>query len=1010
MADKPNTEALQQKVKELEKNTEKHKQAQKALKLNEERLESLLKLSKIRDLSEKQLVDYSLEEIVRLTHSKIGYLHFVGPDQRSIQLYSWSKEALKDCVAEKIPHYPLDEAGVWSDCIRLKEPVIHNDYQSLPTKKGYPEGHTHIIRHASAPVWDGNKIVAIVGVGNKAEPYDHTDVRQLSLFVNSLWEILNRKRAEEALRESESMRRGLFLAAPVGITVVKGRTFIDANNEFCNIVGYKKNELIGGTTRMLYENEEESARVGDELYTALWNQGFKSVETRHIRKDGEVRDIVLRAAPVLSDDASAGVVVAIEDITERKQALELIESLNRLKEKLLGPGSLKEKLRFITDGIVEIFKADFARIWMVKPGDLCDSECQHAKITEGPHICRYREGCLHLSASSGRYTHIDGGHRRVPFGCYKIGRVAAEDEPKFLTNDVINDPRIHDHEWAGKLGLVSFAGYRLLSATGRVIGVLALFSKQTISSEEDAQLESIAGTTAQIIQTTLAEEALQKSEKKYRLLVENLPSTVFIGNKDWSVEVFDDKIGLLTGYDADEFNSNRMKWIDIIIEEDIKNARESFIQALKADKSYVREYRIRSKTGDILWIQERGHIVCKENNDIDYVSGVFFDITETKKLEAQLQQSQKMEAMGTLAGGIAHDFNNLLMGIQGRTSLMSMDSDSSHPYFEHLKGIEDYVKSATTLTKQLLGFGRGGKYEVKAIDINSLVGKQNQMFGRTRKEINIKEKFEEDPWTVEVDQGQIEQVLLNIYVNAWQAMPGGGDLYIQTKNIIIDKEYSKPYQVRPGNYVKISITDTGVGMDEATRQRIFDPFFTTKEMGRGTGLGLASAYGIIKNHQGFINVYSEKDEGTTFNIYFPASGKAAVQEKEFRGELLRGTETLLLVDDEDMILDVGCGIIEKLGYTVLTAKSGETAIEIYKKNHDKIDMIILDIVMPGMGGGDTFDKLKKINPTIKVLLSSGYSINGQASEILDRGCNGFIQKPFYTADLSKKIREILDND
>ena len=252
MADTPNTEALEQKVKELEKDAEKHKQSQKALKLNEERLESLLKLSKTRDLSEKQLLDYSLEEIVRLTSSKIGYLHFVGPDQKGIQLYSWSKEALKYCVAEKIQHYPLDEAGVWADCIRLKGPVIHNDYQSLPTKKGYPEGHTHIIRHASVPVLDGNKIVAIVGVGNKAEPYDHTDVSQLSLFVNSLWEILNRKRAEEGLWESESMRRGLFLAAPVGIAVVKDRTFIDVNNEFCNIVGYSKKELIGSTTRMLY--------------------------------------------------------------------------------------------------------------------------------------------------------------------------------------------------------------------------------------------------------------------------------------------------------------------------------------------------------------------------------------------------------------------------------------------------------------------------------------------------------------------------------------------------------------------------------------------------------------------------------------------------------------------------------------------------------------------------------------------------------------------------------------
>jgi PAS domain S-box-containing protein len=389
----------------------------------------------------------------------------------------------------------------------------------------------------------------------------------------------------------------------------------------------------------------------------------------------------------------------------------------------------------------------------------------------------------------------------------------------------------------------------------------------------------------------------------------------------------------------------------------------------------------------------------------------FYLEANRSKFLKELQASgevRKMEALGTLAGGIAHDFNNLLMGIQGRTSLMLMDTDSSHPYFEHLKGIDDYVKSAADLTKQLLGFARGGKYEVKTTDLNEFIKIQNRMFGRTRKEITIRGRYEKNLWTTEIDQGQIEQVLLNIYVNAWHAMPGGGNLYIQTENTIFDENYSKSYQVEPGRYIKISITDTGVGIDEATRQRIFDPFFTTKEMGRGTGLGLASAYGIIKNHGGFINVYSEKGEGATFNIYLPVSGKEVVKEKKSQKEVLKGAETTLLVDDEDIILDIGPEIIEKLGYKVLTAKSGKEAIEIYEKNHDRIDIVILDMIMPEMGGGETYDKLKEVNPGIKVLLSSGYSINGQATEILERGCNGFIQKPFNMIDLSQKLREILD--
>jgi signal transduction histidine kinase len=249
---------------------------------------------------------------------------------------------------------------------------------------------------------------------------------------------------------------------------------------------------------------------------------------------------------------------------------------------------------------------------------------------------------------------------------------------------------------------------------------------------------------------------------------------------------------------------------------------------------------------------------------------------EKEKLQAQLQQARKMEAIGTLAGGIAHDFNNLLMGIQGRTSLLLADIRSDHPHFEHLTEIENYVGRAAELTRQLLGFARGGKYQVLPTDLNELVENSCQMFGRTKKEITIEKKFEKDVWTVEVDRSQIDQVLLNIYVNAGQAMPTGGTLFIQTENTRLDKKFVKPYNSSPGDYIKISIKDTGVGMDADTLKMVFDPFFTTKEKERGTGLGLASAYGIVKNHDGIITAQSEKGQGATFNIYLPASGKEAV--------------------------------------------------------------------------------------------------------------------------------------
>ncbi len=381
---------------------------------------------------------------------------------------------------------------------------------------------------------------------------------------------------------------------------------------------------------------------------------------------------------------------------------------------------------------------------------------------------------------------------------------------------------------------------------------------------------------------------------------------------------------------------------------------------------------------------------------------------EKAELESLLLHAQKMEALGTLAGGIAHDFNNLLMGIQGNTSVVLSNMKPDDPNYKKLETAETYIKKSAELTKQILGFVRGGKYEVKKTDLNELIKKSSQLFGRTKKEMPIYTNYQEDIWTVKVDQGQIEQVLLNLYVNAAQAMPNGGNLYIRIENVTLDKKYMEPYELKPGDYVKTSVTDTGIGMDKTTQQKVFDPFFTTKKLDRGTGLGLASAYGIIKNHNGFFEVSSEKNKGTTFNFYIPAPEKKVMQKKTRPQEILKGNETILLVDDEDMVIDATSEMLETLGYSANVARSGEEAILFFRKNNDKIDLVILDIVMPVMNGGEAYSILKKINPQIKVLLSSGYSINESATKMLDSGCQGFIQKPFNIIQLSQKVREILD--
>jgi len=347
------------------------------------------------------------------------------------------------------------------------------------------------------------------------------------------------------------------------------------------------------------------------------------------------------------------------------------------------------------------------------------------------------------------------------------------------------------------------------------------------------------------------------------------------------------------------------------------------------------------------------------------------------------------------------------MGIQGYASLSLMNIDPSHPNYERIRRIEDQVQSGADLTRQLLGFARGGRYEVKPADMNDILEKSSSMFGRTKKEISIYSKYRKDIWSVEVDRGQMEQVFMNLYVNAWQAMPGGGEIYLETEKIILDDEQALSYAVKPGRYIKISMTDTGTGMDERTRERIFDPFFTTKEMGRGTGLGLATVYGIIKGHGGMITVDSALGHGTTFTIYLPASEKEVLKEKPATGKIARGAETILLVDDEKMVLDVSKELLESMGYRVYAVGSGQEAIAVYTEKRNEIDLAILDMVMPKMSGGETFDRLREINSEIKVLLSSGYSLNGEAETIMDRGCNGFLQKPFHLKKLSSKVREML---
>jgi two-component system cell cycle sensor histidine kinase/response regulator CckA len=498
-------------------------------------------------------------------------------------------------------------------------------------------------------------------------------------------------------------------------------------------------------------------------------------------------------------------------------------------------------------------------------------------------------------------------------------------------------------------------------------------------------------------------EAVLESERKYRLAVDNANDAIFVV-QDGVVKFPNPRVREITGYSADYLAT--ISFADLIGPEDKDMVVERHKKRLNGeDVPNTYSFRIINRAGEQLWVEVNAVLIAWEAKPA--VLCFLRDITPQKKLEAQLQYARKIEAVGTLAGGVAHDFNNLLMGIQGNVSLMQMGIDQVHPDYERLKNIEKQIQSGARLTSHLLGYARKGKYEVIPLDLNRLVEDTSDTFGRTKKQITIHLELAKDLFAIEADPTQIEQVLLNLCVNAADAMPGGGDMTLKTANVTHGDMKGKLYEPRPGSYVLLAVTDTGTGMYKKTMERIFDPFFTTKEMGRGTGLGLASAYGIIKGHGGYIDADSTRGRGTTFSIYLPASKKKVRKVAKTEERLVKGTGTALLVDDEEVILEVGRELLEALGYRVLLAQAGKEAIKVYGENQDKIDIVVLDVVMPGMGGGEAYDSMKDINPDIKVLLSSGFSIDGEASKILERGCNGFIQKPFTMKELSGEIGKIL---
>jgi two-component system cell cycle sensor histidine kinase/response regulator CckA len=423
------------------------------------------------------------------------------------------------------------------------------------------------------------------------------------------------------------------------------------------------------------------------------------------------------------------------------------------------------------------------------------------------------------------------------------------------------------------------------------------------------------------------------------------------------------------------------------------------------------EILLRRNDGSPLWAMVNATPVFSKAGEHIANFAMLTDITERRRVEEErlkfmemLAQSQKLEAIGTLAGGVAHDFNNILGGVMVGLSLLERrDPEQRHRTL--LNDMKALVQRGSTLTQQLLGFSGRGKYDAAPRDLRDLVPRTVELFRKTHPDIRVTTHLADHLHKARVDHAQLEQVLLNLFLNAAHAMPEGGDLLVQAQNAALTATEAAPHGVRPGRFVQIVVTDSGTGIEAAILPHIFEPFFTTRPPGQGSGLGLASVYGIIKNHGGFVDVASKVGEGATFTLWLPSSDVVkADAPPSMAPPLARGT--LLMVDDEEQVLRMCGELLGELGYEVLMTTSGRRAVELVREHRDQIHGVLLDLTMPDMSGAATFDAIRAVCPSLPVLLTSGFTVDGLAQELLDRGCAGFLQKPFDATTLSETLQAL----
>ncbi len=767
--------------------------------------------------------------------------------------------------------------------------------------------------------------------------------------VTSLRNITERKKAEKALRESESRYRVLFDNSPDGILIadIATKRFTYANPSVCRMLGYSKEELTRLGVADIHPQDRLPQLIA-EFDAQARGEKILAPNIPCLRKDGTVFYADISTTPTVLDGMACNVGF-FRDITERKWAEEALKA----------------------------------------------SEDRYRQMTEG--------------SLTGIFIHQDG---IAVFVNQRLANMLGYTKEEMIGRKVFDRVHPEDGDAVGAIVLARLRKelsvvpqqLRLLKKTGEAIWCEVLATRIDYQGRP-----AVMGNLVEITDRKKAEEALRESEERYRVLFQDSRDAVYVTTRDGRFLDANQAFCDLFGWDRHQLDGLKVEraYAD--------PAHRKVFQESIAEAGSLKDYpiQLRKKDGTLFEAALTASLRRGDKGDIVGYQGIIRDMTEKRVLEKQLIQAQKMEAMGTLAGGIAHDFNNILQVVLGFAELVITERGRDWSGYEELRSIRSAAERGADLVRRILTFSRKIETNMRPLNLNAEVLQAEKLLYRTiPKMIAIRSHLADDLKVINADPSQVEQILLNLAVNAKDAMPEGGDLAFQTKNIVLDDRYRETHpDVQPGEYVQLTVTDNGHGMEEHVVAHIFEPFYTTKAAGEGTGLGLSVVFGIVKMHGGHIECESEKGKGTTFKIHFPViEGGTARDVADSRELPAFGTETVLVVDDEKLIVQLAQRLLERAGYTVLTASSGKEAVHLYAKERSHISLVILDLIMPEMGGKECLEELLKIDPQVKALVASGFAVSGETKTFIDASARGLVSKPFKMRQLLQTVRHVLDEE